>query len=248
MPVVYVAVGRRLGYRLKLVEALGASGHLFARWDEPAGERFNIEGTNRGLNCHPDDYYRTGYFRPTQEFEQRCRLLKSMTPREELACFLHLRGSCWRQAGSVRNAVESFGYAFGLAPDNRFYEVCFALGLGEWRARLERLKPPGFPEVRCRWPPTRRLPAAVPWEMEKEFLALLATQIILACPEWARDWWGPMRRGERLSVRPERADVSFTGDGCKVRLLFGPGRQARLAARSADGLQWEVCDTRCVAG
>jgi hypothetical protein len=36
MPVLYSAVGRRLGYPLKLVRAYQ---HLFARWDEPGGER-----------------------------------------------------------------------------------------------------------------------------------------------------------------------------------------------------------------
>jgi hypothetical protein len=84
--------------------------------------------------------------------------------------------------------------------------------------------------------------------MEKEFLALLATQIILACPEWARDWWGPMRRGERLSVRPERVDVSFTSDGCEVRLSCGTGRPSRSLGRAGDELQWEVGDVRRVAG
>ena len=47
MPVLYVAVGRRLGYPLKLVEARG---HLLLRWDDPLGQRlgtpdvFNVEG------------------------------------------------------------------------------------------------------------------------------------------------------------------------------------------------------------
>src|SRR6516225_11983135 len=35
MPVIYVAVGRRLGYPLKLVETRG---HLFVRWDDPEGK------------------------------------------------------------------------------------------------------------------------------------------------------------------------------------------------------------------
>lgn len=42
----YVAIGRRLGYPLKLVEC---KGHLFVRWED-AKERFNIEGTSRGLH------------------------------------------------------------------------------------------------------------------------------------------------------------------------------------------------------
>src|SRR5208337_1682697 len=35
LPILYVAVGRRLGYPLKLVRT---AHHLFARWDEPDGE------------------------------------------------------------------------------------------------------------------------------------------------------------------------------------------------------------------
>src|SRR5690606_11180657 len=66
MPVLYVAVGRRLGYPVSLV--LGKT-HIFARWDGTAESgsndrrpayrtRFNIEGTNPVLSTHPDDYYR----------------------------------------------------------------------------------------------------------------------------------------------------------------------------------------------
>ena len=48
MPVLYVAIGRRLGYPLKLVEAYQ---HLFVRWDEAGGERFNIECTCPGFRA-----------------------------------------------------------------------------------------------------------------------------------------------------------------------------------------------------
>ena len=47
MPVLYIAVGRRLGYPLKLVKA---KGHLFARWEQSGGERFNIESTSQGFS------------------------------------------------------------------------------------------------------------------------------------------------------------------------------------------------------
>lgn len=62
MPVIYVAVGRRLGFPLKLVEA---PGHLFLRWEDLQGERFgfperfNIEGAGEGISSFPDDFYRT---------------------------------------------------------------------------------------------------------------------------------------------------------------------------------------------
>src|SRR5262249_22714889 len=42
LPVVYAAVGRRLGYPLRLVQARTEKwGHFFVRWDEPNGERLN---------------------------------------------------------------------------------------------------------------------------------------------------------------------------------------------------------------
>lgn len=52
--VLYAAVGRRLNYPIKLVTS---SRHLFARWDEPGGERLNAECTSNGFFSHPDDYY-----------------------------------------------------------------------------------------------------------------------------------------------------------------------------------------------
>jgi hypothetical protein len=56
IPVLYVAVGHRLGYPMKLVTARA---HLFARWESADGkERFNIEATAPGLTTPDDDYYR----------------------------------------------------------------------------------------------------------------------------------------------------------------------------------------------
>lgn len=57
MPVLYVAVGRRLGYPLKLVTT---KGHLFVRW-EGTGERFNVEATSHGLNRFDDRYSGEGF-------------------------------------------------------------------------------------------------------------------------------------------------------------------------------------------
>jgi hypothetical protein len=55
MPVVYVAIGRRLGFPMKLVSA---KAHLFARWDSPDA-RFNLEGAGMGFSIKPDEYYLT---------------------------------------------------------------------------------------------------------------------------------------------------------------------------------------------
>ena len=93
LPVFYVAVGRRLGYPLKLVES---KGHLFARWED-AKERFNIEGTSRGLNCFPDKEYMEWPWPISKEEVETGMYMKSLSPRRELAAFLEARALCLKQ-------------------------------------------------------------------------------------------------------------------------------------------------------
>jgi regulator of sirC expression with transglutaminase-like and TPR domain len=112
MPVLYVAVGRQLGYPLKLVTT---KGHLFVRW-EGNGERFNIEATVRGLAKYDDDHYRHWPFEITPQEEAAEGYLKSLTPAEELAVFLSIRGMCQREAGQMSRAADSFAAAARLAP------------------------------------------------------------------------------------------------------------------------------------
>ena len=92
LPVLYVGLGRRLGYPLKLVQAME---HLFVRWDDPqTGARLNLEATSPGLNCHPDEYYRTWPKPVRSDFVAKGWLLKSLTRQEELALFYKVRGQC----------------------------------------------------------------------------------------------------------------------------------------------------------
>jgi len=113
MPVLYVAVGRRLGYPLKLAST---KGHLFVRWDG-AGERFNIEATGHGINRLDDDYYRHWPFEITAAEEGAEGYLKSFTPAQELAAFLSIRGMCLREAGRLSEAAEAFSTASRLNPN-----------------------------------------------------------------------------------------------------------------------------------
>ncbi len=134
MPVVYCAIGRRLGYPLKLVDAHGPGfGHLFVRWDDPDGERFNIEATAQGLSCHPDEYYRSGFYAKTRELEKRGQLLHSHSPREELAMFLVQRGWLWMDQANYRQAADSFAWACGLAPRNQLHLACLERAMNFWR-------------------------------------------------------------------------------------------------------------------
>ena len=117
LPVLYVALGRQLGYPLKLVTTRG---HLFVRW-EGEGERFNVEATAQGLSRFSDDYYRHWPFEISPEEEAAEGYLKSLAPPEELAAFLSIRGMCLREEGRLSEAVDSFAAATKLAPGCRSY-------------------------------------------------------------------------------------------------------------------------------
>jgi hypothetical protein len=122
MPVLYVAVGRRLGYPLKLVTT---KGHLFVRW-EGEGERFNLEVTGEGLNRFADDYYRQWPFPISAAEEQAEGYLKSLTSNGELAVFWSIRAMCLRETGRWAEAAEAFAAAAKLAPEVRSYEAMAA--------------------------------------------------------------------------------------------------------------------------
>ncbi len=124
LPVLYVAVGRRLGYPLKLVKA---AQHLFVRWDDPNGsqwfhsEQFNVEATGPGIHFLPDEHYRTW---PRDIFDEDVEngiFLKSLSPKEELAEFVATRGYCLRSNGKIPEAIEALTTALQLAPHNRYF-------------------------------------------------------------------------------------------------------------------------------
>lgn len=118
MPVLYTAIGRRLGYPLYLASA---KEHLFFRWED-GGTRLNGEGTAHGFTVHDDDYYKTWPFPITDEEIMTQGYLKSMTPSEELAAFLSARGGCLEKAHRVFEAGPACAAAARLAPNVRAYQ------------------------------------------------------------------------------------------------------------------------------
>jgi hypothetical protein len=112
LPVLYIAVGRRLGYPLKLV---GAKNHLFVRWDN-GRERLNIEATTQGLTTFDDAYYRGWPFPMTPEEERTERYLTSLSSEEELSVFLSLRTQCLLAAGRFKEALSCQEQVCRLAP------------------------------------------------------------------------------------------------------------------------------------
>lgn len=129
MPVMYVAIGRRLGYPMKLVST---KEHLFCRWDD-GKEKLNIEGaTNGGVSYHEDEHYRKWPHPLTDADMASGVFLTSKSPTDELADFLHHRGMCLDKNGRLVEAREAFAAAHRLQPKsaNTFTALRVVCGLG----------------------------------------------------------------------------------------------------------------------
>lgn len=173
LPVVYTAVGRRMGYPIRLARTWL---HVFCRWDDPdAGVRFNIEGTNHdGVSNYPDDHYRQWPIPLDPRTEERMGFLRSLTPKGEVAHFLGNRGVVPASAGEYAQAIDM--YALAVEHDNRQNGYDFAVGrvilLWVDKLRAEGRIGHGF------WYPTKpnreRRWARMPWSLEARILALQA--------------------------------------------------------------------------
>ena len=119
LPVLYVAIGRRLRYPLSLVSA---KNHLFVRWEDQ-DTRLNIEAAALGMNTYDDAHYRAWPYPMSAGEEKENGFLKNMTAAEECAVFLTIRGQCLMSSGRLDEAVAAHGHAARLVPDNRFYQI-----------------------------------------------------------------------------------------------------------------------------
>jgi hypothetical protein len=90
LPILYAAIGRRLGYPLCVVNA---KQHLFVRWEEAGGERFNFDATTRGFKAFDDAHYRQWPFPIREDKLREGVYLQSFTRRRELACCIAQRAA-----------------------------------------------------------------------------------------------------------------------------------------------------------
>ena len=214
LPVVYVAVGRRLGYPLKLVTC---HSHLFCRWDEPCGERFNVEANNFSINAPNDDHFRQGRFFVGPEIEKNCCYLQSQTPKMELAGFLAQRGHRWKETGqNWKETVESFLWASALAPEQKAYAFLGISALESWEAELRAIQPPNWPEFIVYFPlKLRRFPITIPLIVEHHFLRCEEKEKCLLSPRHQK-WWESLRRsnGVRTPDIPRSIAVHMKVERC----------------------------------
>ena len=121
LPILYLAVGRRLGYPVHLVHTIR---HSFVRWDDGNGERFNVECAGVGFRRYDDEHYRQ-WPEPFTEAERANHwFLSNLTPRRELATFVYDRAHCLLDNLRIEEALEAYCHACTLEPK---YEPLWAL-------------------------------------------------------------------------------------------------------------------------
>jgi hypothetical protein len=209
LPVLYAAVGRRLGYPLRLART---AHHQFARWDEPGGERLNLECTVLGLDSPPDEYYLTWPVR-VDPLEAKAGLyLETKTPRKELAGFLVQRAYCLAEHARFREAVEAVVWACVAEPACVLHECSAVRILAKWHSNLFSKKPPLFPDVKVHAGP-RRYPERIPYAIERRILWLGTIDRLLNDPDLEQKFWQPLRfcTGVWPKGIPTRIDVTPMG-------------------------------------
>jgi hypothetical protein len=132
LPVLYVAIGRRLGYPLRLVST---KCHLFVRWEDDK-TRLNVEATGSGFKTYDDNFYKTWPYTVTEKEVAENGYLKAMTPNEELACFMSFRGACFYEGmGYYTPGIEAYREAYRLAPHNPAHRVLLKMSVEMLQAR-----------------------------------------------------------------------------------------------------------------
>lgn len=198
--VLYAAIGRRLGYPLKLVTT---AEHMFVRWDD-GGERFNVESAIEGFATRPDSHYLEWPKKVEEKDANRYGFLLSMTPARELSSFLFHRGCCLSsdpQKGV--EAVECILWAHGLTPDDPTPIATAMQVMHVWRIGLTMGTPVWFPDVRIKFSPRRRF-RYLPLKIEQEYLRLsIVTKIM-------QDTFGGggASVGKKLAELPDRIFVN----------------------------------------
>jgi len=118
LPVFAVAIGRRLGYPLKLVRV---PDHLLFRWEDEC-ERFNLEYNGGPAEPRPNEYYETWPVPWTPELralQPHAQWLCSESPRQEVANFLVMRMLVLDAYGRTVEGIECLEAAERYNPVRR---------------------------------------------------------------------------------------------------------------------------------
>lgn len=123
LPVLFVAVGRRLGYPMHLAVA---NGHVFCQWVDDRG-RVNLEGSCHGGGIlEPDEHYHTWPRPLTPAKLASGRYLRPLAPAEELCLFLETRGHVLTDHQRYPAAGRAYAAARETAPAFADYDAHMA--------------------------------------------------------------------------------------------------------------------------
>lgn len=116
LPVLFVAIGRRLGWPMHLAVS---KGHVICQWINDDGTRINLEGScGGGGNMFPDEHYHNYHpYEMNQHEIESGRYLRPLTRAEEFALFLETRGHCLTDNGRREEAREAYDHAKRIAPN-----------------------------------------------------------------------------------------------------------------------------------
>ena len=160
LPVLVVALGRRLGYPMYLAVA---QGHFFCQWlnDDDSHVNFEISGNNGECSRYDDEHYHQWPRPLTAAHLSSGRYLRALNPCEELAAFLETRGHCLADNGRYDEAREAYEQAHRAAPDwSRLDDHLLHLALQCDRDRLSHCGPKFASAPPVSWHPT--INASVP--------------------------------------------------------------------------------------
>jgi hypothetical protein len=116
LPVLCVAIGRRLGYPMYLAIA---KGHVLCQWLDTDGSHVNFEISGNDGECSrfDDEHYHVWPRRLTPHELDSGRYLRPLTPAQELSLSLETRGHCLTDNCRFNEAREAYGHALRIAPD-----------------------------------------------------------------------------------------------------------------------------------
>lgn len=129
MPVLLVAVGRRLGYPVNLART---KLHVYARYEDYNAKHFNIEPTvTEGFLTPTDNDYKTGQFAATDDEIKDYGWLRPCSNREILSEFLANRGNRLAMAKRYEQARDMAVKSASYAPDTPLRRKALQLELDE---------------------------------------------------------------------------------------------------------------------
>lgn len=114
MPVLYVAIARRLGYPVRLATT---QAHFYVRYEEDDGKHLNVEATCVGFKTFSDQYYKNWPFPISEDQVNKGHHLRPLNNRLVLGRLLIERAGCLTSMKRFDEAAEIWRKALPYLPE-----------------------------------------------------------------------------------------------------------------------------------